>query len=211
MDCQVEQPGPQPDREEIPAGTPVIEGPVSPDRLAGFTMNPLLKNFRPPERQKQALIEIAGLDPGFIFVARNGLEIVGYVAFHRPDGYTRWIKHPRILELGGIEISRTWRRARLGSSLIQAAFAFPAMEDWIVITTEYCWHWDLAGTDLDLWSYRKILTRMFAKGGMVMKPTDDPDISEHPANVLMARVGANVSARDELIFEEMLFEEKRFY
>ncbi|MDA8334817.1 MAG: GNAT family N-acetyltransferase [Peptococcaceae bacterium] len=189
----------------------VVEGPVGPDRLAGLTMNHLLNNFRPPGRQKQALTEIAGLDPGMVFIARSRREIVGYVTFHRPDGYTRWINHPHVLELGGIEVSPEWRQSRLGGKLILAAFSFPAMEDYIVITTEYCWHWDLKGTNLDMWGYRKMLTNLFGKGGMEMKATDDPDINEHPANVLMARVGANASARDALVFEEMLFDEKRFY
>ena len=211
MDCQVEQASPVTRREETPYGTVVVEGPVSPGRLAGFSMNALLTNFRPPDRQKQALIEIAGLDPGMVFVARSGSEIIGYVTFHRPDGCTRWIRHPHALELGGIEVSPEWRHAHLGGKLIVAAFSFPALEDYIVITTEYCWHWDLRGTNLEMWEYRKMLTKLFGKAGMEMKPTDDPDINEHPANVLMARVGANVSACDALVFEEMLFDEKRFY
>ncbi|HUW66334.1 MAG TPA: GNAT family N-acetyltransferase [Spirochaetia bacterium] len=211
MDRQVEQPSPVMRQEETPLGTVVVEGPASPGHLTGLSMNDCLTNFRPPERQKQALIEIAGLDPGMVFIARNGEEIVGYVTFHEPDSFTRWIKHPRVVELGGIEVSREWRQAHVGGKLIVAAFSFPALEDYIVITTEYCWHWDLRGTNMEMWEYRKMLTNLFGKAGMVMKPTDDPDINEHPANVLMARIGANVSASDALIFEEMLFDEKRFY
>jgi len=196
---------------DTPCGRVLVEGPVSPADLASYTMNGLMNNFRPPDRQKEALVEIAGLDPGMVFVARRGREIVGYVTFHRPDEYTRWIRHPRVLELGGIEVSREWRKARLGRRLLQCAFSHPVFEDYIVITTEYCWHWDLQGTCLDLWGYRKMLTSLFGSAGMVMKATDDPDINEHPANVLMARVGANVPPGDVLVFEEMLFEEKRFY
>ncbi len=29
------------------------------------------------------------------------------------------------------------------------------MEDYIIITTEYYWHWDLKGTGLKVWEYRK--------------------------------------------------------
>ena len=31
------------------------------------------------------------------------------------------------------------------------------MEDYLVITTEYYWHWDLKGTGLTVWDYRKMM------------------------------------------------------
>ena len=34
------------------------------------------------------------------------------------------------------------------------------MEDYIIITTEYYWHWDLKGTGLNVWEYRKIMEKM---------------------------------------------------
>ena len=33
------------------------------------------------------------------------------------------------------------------------------MEDYLVITTEYYWHWDLKGTGLNVWDYRKMMER----------------------------------------------------
>lgn len=210
MDRLVEQPSPLISQEKTPRGIVVVEGPVSPGRLTRLSMNKCLTNFRPPDRQKQALIEIAGLDPGMIFIVRHDEEIIGYATFHRPDSFTRWIKHPRVLELGGIEVSCDWRQAHAGGKLIVTAFSYPAMEDYIVITTEYCWHWDLKGTNLDIWEYRKMLTRLFGKGGMEMKSTDDPDIKEHPANVLMARIGANVPAREAADFEDLLYEDPKY-
>ena len=64
-----------------------------------------------------------------------------------------------------------------------------AMEDYIILTTEYYWHWDLKGTKLNVWEYRKIMEKMMNAGGLEYYATDDPEISSHPANCLMARIG----------------------
>jgi len=185
-----------------------VAGPVTPGVLSGLAMNRMLDNFRKPERQKEALIQIAGLDPGLVFIARCEDEIVGYVTFVRPDPYTRWSKHSRTLELGAVEVSPEWRRCYVGSRLLQAAFACPLLEDWIVITLEYCWHWDLTGTNLETWEYRNMLTKLFGRAGLAVKRTDDPDILEHPANLMMARVGRRVPLLDAVAFEAMLIENK---
>ena len=40
------------------------------------------------------------------------------------------------------------------------------MEDYIIITTEYYWHWDLKGTGLNVWEYRKVMEKMMNAGGL---------------------------------------------
>ncbi|MCL2336263.1 MAG: GNAT family N-acetyltransferase, partial [Firmicutes bacterium] len=164
-----------------------------------------LTNFRPPEKQKEALLLITELPEGIIYIARSEQEIVGYVTFHRPDEWSRWFKHPLIVELGGIEISADWRRCKIADTLLKAAFDNPVMERYIVITMEISWHWDTANANLDLWAYQKMLTNLFGAVGLRKVATDDPDIIEHPANVLMARVGHKVSSNDILSFENLKF------
>jgi acetoin utilization protein AcuA len=186
----------------------LVEGPVDPASLVRLSMNRFMSNFRPAERQKEALVDIARMNPGLVFVARWEQEIVAYVTFHRANPYTRWHRHTRILELGAVEVGREWRRRGLATTLLNAAFALPMLEDYIVITLEYYWHWDLRGTGLDPWGYRKMLNDLFGKAGMVEKNTDDSDIGEHPANILMARVGAHVSLVNEVAFKAMLFYQK---
>lgn len=34
------------------------------------------------------------------------------------------------------------------------------MERYIIMTTEYYWHWDLKGMKKDVWEYRKIMEKM---------------------------------------------------
>ena len=45
------------ERQEVLHPDVVVEGPVSPNSLAGLAMNEGLANFRPPKRQKTALID----------------------------------------------------------------------------------------------------------------------------------------------------------
>lgn len=186
-------------------GEILLEGPVHSTVLSDLYMDEKLCNFRQPEKQKIALREIAAASDGLVYIARSGDCIVGYVTFHRPDSFSRWSKHPRILELGAIEVSPTYRRHKLARHLLQMAFAHPVMEDFIVITIEFCWHWDLDNTGLTIWEYQKMLTRLFGAVGLEKVETDDPDILEHVANVLMARIGKNVSPQDREMFRAMQF------
>jgi len=183
----------------------VIEGPVSPEYLKKLYLNKELDSFRPPEKQKLALEEIAGLPGGMVYVVRRSLEVIGYITFHYPDSYSRWSKHKKILELGAIEVSPSWRNIGVGKNLLNKAFSNPVLEDYIVITVEFCWHWDLERTGLTVYEYQKMLEKFFGQAGLKKKVTDDPDITDHPANVLMARIGRNVPQSDVILFESMLF------
>lgn len=189
-------------------GEVFVEGPVDAANLENLYMNEKLTNFRPPARQKEALITITKMPEGMIYIARHGREITGYVTFHYPDKYSRWSKHPRVLELGGIEISPDWRKCGIGVALLKEAFTNPVMEDYIVVTIEFCWHWDLKASGLGMFDYQRMLAKLFGVVGLERRSTDDPDITEHPANVLMVRVGKNVNKDDIMLFESMLFEGK---
>ncbi len=184
----------------------LLEGPVISKSLENLSINNKLTNFRPAEEQKRALISISKLPNGMIYIARSGHEIIGYITFHYPEEYFRWHKHPRVLELGGIEISPEWRKKGIAEALLKEAFNNPVMEDFIVVTLEFCWHWDLKGSGLEIFEYQKMLEKLFGMFNLKRRATDDPDITEHPANVLMVRYGKNVSAKDIARFEDMLFE-----
>ncbi|MHB8158202.1 MAG: GNAT family N-acetyltransferase [Desulfocucumaceae bacterium] len=190
---------------ETPKGQVHIEGAVSGAYIDSLRMNSNLKNFRPPDKQKEALIKITDLPNGMIYIARHQDEIIGYITFHHADEYTRWSRHPKVLEMGGIEISPDWRRCSVGDNLMRVAYSEKKLEDFIVITMEYCWHWDLRSSNLDVWAYQKMLTKLFGRVGLNKITTDDPDIIEHPANVLMVSFGKKVPKEDILRFEAMRF------
>lgn len=190
---------------DTPKGLVYIEGPVSGEYIESLTMNQNLKNFRPPDKQKEALVRITGMTDAMIYIARHESELIGYITFHKADEYTRWSRHPKVLEMGGIEISPDWRKCGVGDNLMRVAYADKRLENFIVITMEYCWHWDLRNSSLNVWEYQKMLTKLFGRVGLIKISTDDPDIIEHPANVLMAKIGHNVSKEDRLRFEAMKF------
>lgn len=193
-----------------PQGRIHLEGPVTNRYLSRLTMNKHLNNFRPAERQKEALCTITELANGRVFIARYEQEVIGYVTFHHPDEYSRWSKHPWVLELGAIEVSKQWRKYRVAQHLLKEAFSNNFVEDFIIITIEYCWHWDLRGSGLTTWDYQRMLTKLFSSVGLRKRATDDPDILEHPANVLMVRPGNNVPKEAIQRFEELTFKNKYF-
>ncbi|MCL6447803.1 MAG: GNAT family N-acetyltransferase [Armatimonadetes bacterium] len=173
--------------------------------LAELTMDQALNNFRSAKAQHRALLQIAGLPEGRVSIARSGTTIIGYVTFHRPHRFSRWAHHPLLLEVGGIEVSPAWRKMGIASRLLKVAFSEPDLENYITFTTEYCWHWDLERSGLDIWRYQKLMIRLFESVGLVKMETDDPDILAHPANVFMARIGKNVPAGQVKSFQKLLF------
>ncbi|CAM3576883.1 MULTISPECIES: N-acetyltransferase [Brevibacillus] len=191
----------------------IIEGPISGAELAAYRFDDGLKAFRIPEMQHKALVEIADLPEGRIIVAREEDLVLGYVTFLHPDPLERWsqAKLPDLLELGAIEISPLVRAGGVAKKLLEVSFLDDAMEDYIIITTEYYWHWDLKGTGLDVWQYRKVMEKVMGSVGMIWLATDDPEICSHPANCLMAKIGGRVPPESVEAFDAMRFQNRFLY
>ncbi|MDR0271036.1 GNAT family N-acetyltransferase [Paenibacillus sp.] len=191
----------------------VVEGPVPPGRLSELTMHPDLDAFRRPAEQHHALVEIAGLNEGRIIITREENVIVGYVTFHYPDEQERWSQGNMedLIELGAIEVANDYRSLGLGQKMIKTAFEDGQMEQYIVFTTEYYWHWDLKSSGLSVWDYRKMMERLMKVVDMVWYATDDPEICSHPANCLMVRVGSDVPISSEEQFDRVRFQHRFMY
>ncbi len=188
-------------------GTLTIEGPMSYEALLPLSLHEGLKAFRPAEQQYDALLKISQFPEGRILVARLDQLIVGYVTILYPDPLERWseAKMEELIELGAIEVISDVRGAGVGKTLVRQAMSDDAMEDFIVITTEYYWHWDLKNTGLTVWDYRKMMEKMMNAGGLIEYTTDDPEIASHPANCLMARIGSRVSQQSIDAFDRIRF------
>lgn len=191
----------------------ILEGPVPPERIRGMTMHNALDAFRKPREQHEALVEIAGLDEGRIILAREGDTIIGYVTFHYADELERWSEGGMVdlIELGAIEVADDYRGYGIGKKLIQLAFAEEQFENVIIFTTEYYWHWDLEGTKLNVWEYRKMMENLMKAVGMVWFATDDPEICSHPANCLMVRIGKEVPLSSVEHFDRVRFRQRFMY
>ncbi len=194
-------------------GNIIIEGPISSSELAKLDFHEALVAFRPPAQQHKALIEIAGLPEGRILIARDQNEIVGYATYLYPDPLERWSEGQleNLIELGAIEIIPKFRGGGVGKSLLQVSMMDDAMEDYIILTTEYYWHWDLKGTKLNVWEYRKIMEKMMSAGGLKYYATDDPEICSHPANCLMARIGSRIDQNSIQKFDSLRFTNRFMY
>ena len=198
---------------EIANGTLIIEGPIPAEQLGSYQFHEGLVAFRPPLQQFKALIEIASLPEGRIIIARDNETIVGYATFLHPDPLERWseIEMDDLIELGAIEVISSYRGASIGKNLLRVAMMDETMENYIVITTEYYWHWDLKGTGLNVWDYRTMMEKMMSAGGLIYYSTDDPEICSHPVNCLMAKVGKNVPTESIEKFDRLRFINRFMY
>ncbi|WP_077619101.1 GNAT family N-acetyltransferase [Bacillus sinesaloumensis] len=198
---------------KTPHGTIIIEGPITGETLASYEFHEGLVAFRPPNQQHKALIEIADLPEGRIIIARENNTVVGYVTYLYPDPLERWSegKIENMIELGAIEVIPKFRGSRVGKNLLIVSMMDDAMEDYLIITTEYYWHWDLKGTGLNVWEYRKVMEKMMSAGGLEWYATDDPEISSHPANCLMARIGKRVDQDTIERFDRLRFMNRFMY
>ncbi|MBM4762590.1 GNAT family N-acetyltransferase [Bacillus sp. B15-48] len=194
-------------------GVLIIEGPIPPEQLEKLEFHHDLVAFRTPEKQHRALIEIAALPEGRIIIARHEQVIVGYVTYLYPDPLERWSEAgmDNLIELGAIEVIPKFRGAHVGKNLLIISMMDEAVEDFIIITTEYYWHWDLKNTGLNVWDYRKVLEKMMSVGGLVWYATDDPEICSHPANCLMVRIGKRVSLESIEKFDRIRFMNRFMY
>ncbi|CAM3640923.1 MULTISPECIES: GNAT family N-acetyltransferase [Saccharibacillus] len=191
----------------------VVQGPMRPEDLDKLTLHPQLDAFRRPAEQHAALVEIAGLPEGRIIAAVEGETVVGYVTFHYPDEYERWSegKMDDLIELGAIEVANDYRGEGLSKKLLEIAFSGGQLDNAIVFTTEYYWHWDLESTRLSVWDYRKMMEDLMKNVDMVWFATDDPEICSHPANCLMVRVGRYVPQDSVEDFDRLRFRQRFMY
>jgi acetoin utilization protein AcuA len=200
-------------QKEIKLGKMIIEGPLPSTELKTYRLHDGLDAFRPAPKQFQALLEIADCEEGRIIIARTEDTIVGYVTYLYPDPLERWSEFNMkdLIELGAIEVAPEYRGAKTASALLQVSMMDDKMEDYIIISTEYYWHWDLKGTQLSIWDYRKVMEKMMGVGGLVPCPTDDPEIVSHPANCLMVRIGENVPKSSIEQFDRLRFLQREKY
>ncbi|WP_027415537.1 hypothetical protein [Aneurinibacillus terranovensis] len=199
--------------KETTLGKLVICGPASVEEIASYTMDDGLTAFRKPADQQKALVEISALPEGRVTLAIHNKTIIGYVTFVYPDPMERWsqAKMDNLLELGAIEVSSKFRHQHVGEDMLAVSFLDDAMEDYIVFTTEYYWHWDLKGTGLSVWDYRKIMEKVMASAGLEWFATDDPEICSHPANCLMARIGKRIEQETLQTFDRIRFQNRFMY
>src|SRR5699024_10833403 len=139
---------------ETSIGPITIEGPLPSETLQKYDFHEKLTAFRPAPKQFEALTNIADFPEGRIIVARTAKQIIGYVTYLHPDPLERWsaFEMEELIVLGAIEMIPAYRGERIASNLLKVSMMDDFMENYIVISTEYYWHWDLKGTQLSIWN-----------------------------------------------------------
>jgi acetoin utilization protein AcuA len=151
-------------------------------------------------------------DGGRVIVAAAGAEIVGYasvvpfrpIAWQDEIIHRRWEALPAALELGALEVAAAWRRSGVGSRLLGRVVAEPAFADRILVAQALAWHWDLDAAGATMAAYRAFLRRALERAGFRVFATDDPEVADHPASFLAARIGDAVPAAARDDFERLL-------
>ncbi len=194
-------------------GTVKFYGPCTKEELENFNMDSGLNNFRQAKKQYEALKYIAGEMNGLVFIASHRETIISYLVFLKPE-YPRWAKAaenelPELLELGAIEVSMMWRDEGLGKGILKYAINNYDFEKHIIISIEAVCNWKNIGPDVSLWEYREMVRKVLGHIGLEPRETDEPEVLEHPANMLTARIGEKVSQESVEKFEKLLKKNKK--
>jgi acetoin utilization protein AcuA len=182
---------------ETAGGNVLIENYCAAEKLWQLTVDEGIRMFsrHNPERQRQALIKVAGLPEGNIVAGVTDSTLVSYIGIHHPSAGERWGKpaYHWLFELGAIEVSREYRELGLAELMLRVAFDDPFYDDKIMITTAFTWHWDLEGTGMDKAQYREMFVHLAGKFGFIEMGTDEPNVTMDYANLFLVRLGKNTS------------------
>lgn len=141
-----------------------------------------------------------------IAAARRGDMVVGYATIVPSSTHVleRWHNLPSVHELGALEVVRSARRRRLASRLLTELTHAMPVETLILFARSFVSHWDLVGTDLPPIRYRRMLVTLLGRIGLVIEDTDDPEVADHPLNLLAVRYGTNVDSSSLRAFSRSL-------
>ncbi len=145
---------------------------------------------RVPEREHQLLLTIAKSPDCALTLAHTPAgEIVGEVSLVPGE---EWFKGLVDVYEVAVEVSSHWRGLGIARALLAFALEFETLEDVILFAMGLSWHWDMEGLGISVYSYRKLISRLFGSQGFVEYPTTEPDIRMDPGNIFLARIGKRV-------------------
>ena len=128
---------------------------------------------------------------GRVTVATAGQTLLGYLALFQPGPEERWGRRqiPGLLELGALEVDRSYRRQGLARGLLQATFGGSEQNESIIVAPQDAADWDLEASGLSPGQYQHVVLRLFRRHGFAEFVTDDPLMAADPRNFLLVRVG----------------------
>lgn len=145
-----------------------------------------------PEREHELLLKIAGSEQGEVAVAYTSEGvIVGQITFTDAGA---WWKDVGVCREVAIEVSENWRKRGVAHQLMKLLAGREDLEDRILLAMGFSWHWDTRQLGINIPRYREMLEQMVAPYGFTEYLTAEPNIRDHPFNILLARLGSRVEA-----------------
>jgi acetoin utilization protein AcuA len=134
-------------------------------------------------------------------------DIIGYGLLAYPDAGERWAELGAeiMMEIKGIEVCRPWRSAGIAPGIVKMMLAYPRIEEKIIYLVGYSWTWDLKGKKLTGREYRQMLIKLFEPFGFKEYETNEPNVCLRAENILMCRVGQNVTQKIKDRFKWLRF------
>ncbi|MEW6260251.1 MAG: N-acetyltransferase [Thermodesulfobacteriota bacterium] len=181
-------------------GDILMESFCSAERIEACTLDPqfgVYARYKSLYTRKESLVQLAGTEGANIVLAlTQNSHIIGFGLLVHPEPDERWFRvGPGVMiELKAIEVCRDWRSTGIARQIVEMLLSHPRLEDMIVYLVGYSWTWDLDGTGKSAQEYRQMLFGLFEPFGFREFQTNEPNICLKPENMLMARIGARVSA-----------------
>lgn len=161
--------------------------------LEKYSFHPLLNRFREAKEQQAKLTKILN-DENRVCVAQAEGKIIGYTLILPPEENERWSLLDYIKVLGVLEVTPPYRGKGVAKNLLEEIVKDSNIENCIILSLEYAWHWDLdmVGGDIEL--YKSLLKGVLSAAQFVETKTDDPDIFHYKHNFMMARFGQEITS-----------------
>jgi acetoin utilization protein AcuA len=163
------------------------------------------------QRLEETVHTVIGLG-GWVIAATIEHELVGYASILRPTPTVwmgrvyarRWDDVEGLLELGALEVARPFRSSGVGRLLVEAIEHDERLDEAVLFGIGVVHHWDLGWSQRPPFVQRHLLAATLRYAGMIIRPTDDPEVTLHPANALFARMGSRAAPALRAAFEARL-------
>jgi acetoin utilization protein AcuA len=164
--------------------------------------------YKPLYTQKESLAAQAQHpETNLVLALASPQTIIGFGVLAYPEPGERWAELGAgvMMEVKAIEVARSWRQADIASRILKLVVDYPQIEDKIFYMVGYSWTWDLEGTQKTAQAYRAMLVHLFERHGFQVYETNEPNVCLKPENVLMCRLGNNISRETKDRFKWLRF------
>jgi acetoin utilization protein AcuA len=184
---------------KTPKGDIHIHSFCRPDQILQYNFDRyfgISDDFKSLFTRRESLAEsAAGAGANVVLSLADARDIIGYGLLAYPDAGERWasLGSEIMMEIKAIEVARPWRSAGIAAEIMKMMLAYPRIEEKIIYMVGYSWTWDLKGKKMSDQEYRRMLVNLFEPFGFKEYETNEPNVSLRPENILMCRMGQNIT------------------